>query len=590
MSHKFPHTNPSLRLAIILGVVALASAFTHQAAAQATYFWRNEAGSGNWQSGTGTVWWNSGAGATGLSSTATVVLLWPNNNFLNQTNNTSGQFVHGLRFDPGANQAHSFGGGHLQFFGFSGVAPFIRNESSATHTFTNNMRITGGGSGNLLSITNNGTGGFIFLGNITNEGNNINVWGSRAVAGDDVVFRGVISGVGGLYKENENIRVVLEGANTYSGATTIQSGTVMLTNGGSLASSLVRIGADGVFDVRSDADVFMITERNSGDGGRANIGTGYTMTLVGNDVSTFHREISGGGSLVKSGNSTLTLYDTQTYTGSTTVNSGRLTTQGTMASKSFTINGGELRLEGNNRISTDNDVAITMAGGTLRLQSGEQTINGDVTLAADTSTISVSGGSENMTINGEIDGSGNLDKLGTGTLTLAGGGSYTGTTTVSQGTLIINGDLIGDGNPASMGIFTVVSGATLGGSGSIAGSLQLANDSFFVFDLDGPLTVNGTSVFFGMADPEDRFGIANLVGLSSSVDNGAYTIIDGLAGIDTTFLNNVGEANAFDLGDGKSAYFTTGSLVVNVVPEPSTWALLALGAGLAGWHLRRRRK
>lgn len=72
---------------------------------------------------------------------------------------------------------------------------------------------------------------------------------------------------------------------------------------------------------------------------------------------------------------------------------------------------------------------------------------------------------------------------------------------------------------------------------------------------------------------------------------GGHTLIDGLADINFANVSDFGVENAVSLGDGKSAYLRSGSLVLQVVPEPSSLLLAGLG-GLfaAGSALRRRRR
>jgi autotransporter-associated beta strand protein len=179
-------------------------------------------------------------------------------------------------------------------------------------------------------------------------------------------------------------------------------------------------------------------------------------------------------------------------------------------------------------------------------------------------------------ISAPISGNGSVNQLGSGMTILSGNNTYTGPTTVVNGTLLVDGEL-------SLSDVSVSSGAAFGGSGILGGNLTLEAGAKFVFSLSNALTVNGSSVNFG------RFGIDDLVGLDSTVADGAYTLIDGTATIDFANLVHMGEANAFDLVGGKQAYFSTGSLVVNVVPEPSTYALLGLGAIGIFVALRRRR-
>ncbi|NVN03972.1 MULTISPECIES: autotransporter-associated beta strand repeat-containing protein, partial [Asaia] len=176
--------------------------------------------------------------------------------------------------------------------------------------------------------------------------------------------------------------------------------------------------------------------------------------------------VSGGTSLIKSDAGTLIITKDQTYTGATT------------------IDGGTLQL-GN--------------GGTSGRIASSSAIHNNGILAINHS--------DAMDIGQVIDGTGSLVQSGSGTTTLAGLNSYTGSTTISSGTLALNGGAIAVSSGVHNNSIFDVSNATspsiqaLDGSGStVLGNNTLvltnANSSFGniyagVMSGAGGLTVNG---------------------------------------------------------------------------------------------------
>ncbi|WP_158235688.1 S-layer family protein [Limnohabitans sp. G3-2] len=404
-------------------------------------------------------------------------------------------------------------------------------------------------SAGTLRVDGTGTlGGGSYAGNISNS--------SALVfnTSNDQSLSGVLSGTGTLTQSGSG-KLTLSGINTYTGATTIGGGTLVIGGSGSLGSG---------------------TYSNT-------ITNNASLAFASAAAQTLSGVISGTGSLSKSASGTLTLSAANTYTGSTTVNGGtlELASAGTTpATGTFTVaSGGTLTLsrsnawglhtaDGHSKMtvagtlksnSTFNTFThLTLNGGTLQAHGGESanfpafalkgtlTSTGTSSISAGATTThngvmigtNANGGQTEFNVTGSLnlavpvvnnrDAGSNavtshLSKSGSGTLTLSAANTYTGTTTVSGGTLAIDGSgSLGSGtysntitNNASLA-FASAAAQTL--SGVISGTGSLSKSASGTLTLTAANTYTGTTTVSG--------GRLNINGNQSSA-SGAVTVQSG---------------------------------------------------------------
>ena len=211
---------------------------------------------------------------------------------------------------------------------------------------------------------------------------------------------------------------------------------------------------------------------------------GNTLTITNTSSTGFSGSLSGpGGLTVAAGGGNVFLGSASTYTGATVINSGTLLVGGTNFVPSTTAV--TVAANGIFNLNGFNDQIGSLAGnGQVLFQQASRG-------PSSPSTLFTNGDNTSTSFSGDIAGMGNLVKEGTGTLTLSGANTFVGATTISAGTLLVNGFL-----PTSV---MVSSGATLGGSGIVGavtapGTVSPGNPGTAILQ-NGAATFNAGSSF-----------------------------------------------------------------------------------------------
>ena len=177
-----------------------------------------------------------------------------------------------------------------------------------------------------------------------------------------------ISGSGALNKTGTGT-MVLGGANTYSGGTVVNAGTLRTNANERIANTGNLTVSGGTFNLQTFSETVANITLVSGSIAGTGTGTltGSAFTVQGGSVSAI---LAGtGAAMTKTSASTVTLTGANTFTGATTVNGGTLIAASTSGSalggtSAILVNwGATLMLGASNQIN--NTATITLAGGTF---------------------------------------------------------------------------------------------------------------------------------------------------------------------------------------------------------------------------------
>ncbi len=242
--------------------------------------------------------------------------------------------------------------------------------------------------------------------------------GALTVGADDdsSIFQGVIRGdSSSRFIKTGTGTMGLAGANTYTGQTRVEMGTLALEGASERLNDATHLYVAGgaVFDMQGHDETI---DSLTGLGGVLPKGGTLTVGASGGS-STFAGRIFGAGGLRKVGTGSLTLSGSNMYGGPTSIDAGSLIVSGLLPQAT------DVHVEG---------------GAVLDLDGHGQTIDaltGSGSVVNNDNRLVVGAFDGSGTFSGVIRGAGRLRKIGTGTQVLSGANLYTGVTDVYEGTL-----------------------------------------------------------------------------------------------------------------------------------------------------------
>jgi len=367
-------------------------------------------------------------------------------------------------------------------------------------------------------------------------------------------FSGMIAGAGSLTKSGSGI-LSLTGANSYTGGTTINDGAIM---------GFVGAGASITGDYTLSNDAFLTFNQ--------------LLPASGPQSGTFSGDVTGAATAYMQfiGNSTTTVTltgDNSGFAGTSTLGGGASTIGqgGTVAIGSSTNIGtgtlqfydGVLRTTGTMTLANAVSLQTTGGGGTFNTDSGTT-----------------------LTLTGAVSGGGALLKTGTGTLVLDGISTYTGGTTVSAGTLqgvagvgiqgdILNnatvvlngslqtyeGDMSGTGNVVIDGVVGLAGTNTYSGTTTVAEGSELGARSLNGLSANSTIILDGALGDLGGGFVDDQTIGALSGGSTGTVQTDGHTLTTGANNASTTFAGQflAGSGSLVKVGTGTFTLSGTGS-------------------------------